>query len=260
MQFNGVYKTKSAEFLNDHELDLKIQQIEEKINDLTEKIKSRDYTLIKNIDELSSISFDLDNEISELKDSLVFLKNDNDVKSFSSLLNGLTNRLYGIRETILYVQLKSVESETKIHVDKARDDVTNISNNAIINVASVFLGISVVSAMISCVTMIEPEFYISFFICIGSIIVDVLAVVAVFFRKYDEKTNVIACIALIFTIVSLTSLYISYESYDNRISSYKNISCKIFKIYTLNENGDSIEIISKKTGIPIIEIKKILNK
>lgn len=81
------------------------------------------------------------------------------------------------------------------------EETENATSSIMFNVISIFLGISITSAMITGIEYIESEFIIFYFLSCAWIALTILTISAIYFKRIVCKTIIITVIYGIFTII-----------------------------------------------------------
>lgn len=200
----------------------------DEIFNLSEKIG----ILLKNINNSNEEStiITCKNKIIELikreNRSLKFLKSNISVRSLNRLekdlgcyldeINNLESETNGSKNDELdrlileahqlYKQIEAQYISIKFdklnqRLDDKMEETENATSSIMFNVISIFLGISITSAMITGIEYIESEFIIFYFLSCAWIALTILTISAIYFKRIDCKTIIITVIYGIFTII-----------------------------------------------------------
>ena len=200
----------------------------DEIFNLSEKIG----ILLKNINNSNEEStiITCKNKIIELikreNRSLKFLKSNISVRSLNRLekdlgcyldeINNLESETNGSKNDELdrlileahqlYKQIEAQYISIKFdklnqRLDDKMEETENATSSIMFNVISIFLGISITSAMITGIEYIESEFIIFYFLSCAWISLTILTISAIYFKRIYCKTIIITVIYGIFTII-----------------------------------------------------------
>lgn len=195
-----------------------LNKIFSKLKSIQNKIKSCNSIedLNKNVN-LSNISNDLGMIV---QSSIIF-----DDTSFKKNIEE-ANRLY--RETeVLYFDKKIELLNKKINIydktiketfQKSENSLKEITGGTLFSIASVFLGISLTSSLVSGVQYVESNFLLLYFITCLLIAIVTIGLSAIFMRKVDTKAKVIICVIVIVSIIWGMIAFFSYNNIDNKKS------------------------------------------
>lgn len=136
------------------------------------------------------------------------------------------NQLY--RETeVLYFDKKIELLNKKINIydktikktfQESEKSLKEITGGTLFSIASVFLGISLTSSLVSGVQYIKPNFILLYFMTCLLIAVITIGLSAIFMRKGDNKAKVIIRVIVIVSIIWGITAFFSYNNIDNKNS------------------------------------------
>lgn len=220
------------------------------INNDIDNIKEKIIKIKLEINNCKSMqSFDnIDiNYISEtigfIRQASIILKDKTYEKSIEEL-----NQLYRSLE-ILYFD-KKIEI-LKITMDKIVDDsernMKDLTSGTLFSIASVFLGISLTSALVTGVEYVGSNFILLYFMTCLLITVFSIGLASIFMRKYDDKSIVITVIIAFVSFLWLVTAYYSYNDYDvNDNHCEKKDNIIISQDLNIGENGQSEDLVVDK--------------
>ena len=121
------------------------------------------------------------------------------------------------------IELLSQDMEEKI-IQKEQN-ITDITSNIAFSFISIFLGISLTSALVSGLAYIGKEYlFLYFFTCI-LIATVTISFAAIFLRKKDEKNIFLIVLIIIISILWFISAYLTYPK-ENPNQELNNINSK----------------------------------
>lgn len=194
IKFNSNSKSNNSK-LNENQYNFiqissRINLCTRRINNLTENDSVEIEKISKLLDEISSMIHNYE----EMDSS-----NENKDNNISNKRKFILHDKYRTLQNLYFTSLSkiSIDKIEKIR-NESENSIKEISNNMIINIAAIFLGISLVSAMVQGIYKIPSEMLLTYFMGNGAIILSILGICAIFFRKVDKKTWVILLICIIY--------------------------------------------------------------
>ncbi len=201
-----------------HDIIKKLKEIEEEIK----KCKSME-RLDEKID-LKAISDDLGLIIQNLLviDDPSFKKN---VEEANQLYRYIEILYFNKKIEFLNNQVKAYDEIIK----KSEENLKDITGGTLFSIASVFLGISLTSALVTGVQYVGGEFVLLYYITCLFIAVVTIGLSAIFMRKVDVKSIFITVIIAIISVVWFSVAYFSYSIYvhNQEIEEHNNSSNNI---------------------------------
>ena len=216
-----------------------VKDYEFKLNRLLKKERRTLADLRKNITENKLLRIEKDiqeylNDINLLESSLTGSKE----KELNDLLLEV-NQLY--RETqSKYITLKFDNVNQKL--DDKITETENSTSTIMFNVISIFLGISITSAMITGFNNIDPIFTIFYFMSCAWIALTILTISSIYLKRLDKKTYIILGLYIIYSIIWINIGLLSYNLYDEKIKN-ESINTKEVSESKDNENKKENYII-----------------
>lgn len=101
------------------------------------------------------------------------------------------------------------------------ENLKDITGGILFSIASVFLGISLTSALVVGVQGINSYFIILYFMTCVLISIITIGIAANFMRKFDIKSIVISIIIILVSILWGITAYLTYDNYD-KFNEVKN--------------------------------------
>lgn len=180
---------------NDETKEEDIIKLEENINFISEEIG--------NIEEiiLPLNSQELNNEMGRLN------------RNYSRLETLYTSKLLKSISQKVTKQEQETKEEMKKITKKVTDDTNEITGNMLFSIATVFLGISLTSAIIESVKKMPAELMLFFFSATAWIALSVITISALILRSDDEKFNKIKDIYIMYSKIMalITILHIIWQ-------------------------------------------------
>ncbi len=177
-----------------------IQSERKDLKSLTSKISDN---YLKKIEKNISIYLD---KISNLEQEITGSKN-NELDRLLLEANQLYKQL---ENQYILRKFEKVNQRLDDKIIEAENSTTSI----MFNVISIFLGISITSAMISGIEYISSEFIVFYFFSCAWIALTIITISALYLKKPDIKSIVIIIIYFLFTIAWITIGLISYKNYE----------------------------------------------
>lgn len=108
--------------------------------------------------------------------------------------------------------------------NETEQNLKDITGGTLFSIASVFLGISLTSALVAGVQGINNCFVILYFMTCLLISVVTIGIAAIFMRKFDIKSIVILIIIILVSIVWGITAHFTYKNYDeiNEVKQKEN--------------------------------------
>lgn len=195
------------------------------INIVLNKIKMLQSKIIKckNIDELNNIDIrPISNDLGLIIQNSIVIEDQETKKSIEEI-----NQSYRNLE-ILYFNKKidlvnNVINKTAADTEQNLKDITG---GTLFSIASVFLGISLTSALVAGVQKINDSFIILYFMTCLLIAVITIGTAAIFMRKFDKKTVVIIIVIVLVSALWGNIAYLTYEKQNSELTQKDNICTK----------------------------------
>lgn len=203
------------------------EYIHKSINDSNEKSIIREYEI--NLQKLISNETKTLNILEKNNTTIDLKKIQNYMDSYLEKIIYLEQGINGANNTELkrlvleadqkYRQIEAKYITTKFdRLNERLDDkileTENTTNSIMFNVVSIFLGISITSAMITGIEFISSEFVLFYFLSCAWVALTILTISAIYLKKFDTKTTIILIIYTIFSIVWIGVGIISYSLYE----------------------------------------------
>lgn len=201
-----------------------IEQISRKLKKL-QKIINKCVT----INELNNIQ-----TLKKLSDDLGLISLNSIIIDDSNIKQNVeeTNRLY--RETEILFFNKKIDLlnekinnyDTKIDdsLKKSEENIKDITGGTLFSIASVFLGISLTSALVSGVGIVNENYIILYFITCLLISISTVGISAILIRKFDKKSIAILLIIVFISIAWIFAAKFSYKNSKKKPQNYCEIS------------------------------------
>lgn len=147
-----------------------------------------------------------------------------------------TNQLYRSTEIQYFnKKINLLDSSMKNTFKESENNIKDMTNGTLFSIASVFLGISLTSALVAGVQYVTAEFLILYYVTCLLIAVVTIGLTAIFVRKIDKKSIVIT---IIIALISILWLAVAISSYNVYIyNQEKNIRIK--KVDVCEDNTQS---------------------
>ena len=212
-----------------------VKDYEFKLNRLIIKERRTLTDLRKNITErkLLIVEKDINNYITEinlLESSLTGSKE----KELNDLLLEV-NQLYREIQS-KYITLKFDNVNQKL--DDKITETENSTSTIMFNVISIFLGISITSAMITGFNNINPIFTIFYFMSCAWIALTILTISSIYLKRLDKKTYIILGLYIVYSIIWINIGLLSYNLYKEKI---ENESINTKEVSESKDNEDRKE-------------------
>ncbi len=200
-----------------------IEQISRKLKRL-QKIINKCVT----INELNNIQ-----TLKELSDDLGLISLNSIIIDDSNIKQNVeeTNRLY--RETeilffnkkidLLNEKINNYDAKIDDSLKKSEENIKDITGGTLFSIASVFLGISLTSALVSGVEIINENYIILYFITCLLISISTVGISAILIRKFDKKSIAILLIIVFISIAWMFAAKFSYKNSKKKLYNYFEI-------------------------------------
>lgn len=134
----------------------------------------------------------------------------------------IANKLYrDIELSYFERKIEFLNKKTEENFKDFEESLKEITGNTVFNIASVFLGISLTSALVSGVQFIEKDLIILYFLTCLLIITVTIGVTAIFIRKADKKSYFMLAIIFIVSALWLCAFF-NYNSHPQINEVTKN--------------------------------------
>lgn len=210
----------NLETLKNNNQDLK--NITSKLKDFQNRIKD-----CKSIEELNThVNLpEASNDLSLIMQSSTII-NSPDLKKQIEEINQLyrdTEVLYFDKKfEMINEKIDNYDNNIEDTFKKSEENLKDITGGTLFSIASVFLGISLTSALVTGVQHIKEEFIILYFITCLLIAIITIGLSAIFMRKTDKKTYIISTIIILVSLIWIVTAFLSYKLYITNNS--KNIT------------------------------------
>ena len=210
-----------------------IEQISRKLKNLQKRINK-----CVTINELNNIQ-----TLKELSDDLGLISLNSIIIDDSNIKQNVeeTNRLY--RETeilffnkkidLLNEKINNYDNKIDESLKKSEENIKDITGGTLFSIASVFLGISLTSALVSGVGHVDENYIILYFITCLLISITTIGISAIFMRKFDKKS---IAILLIIASISIVWIFMANFSYKNSVKKMQNYY-EVIKKSSYNKNN-----------------------
>lgn len=232
-------------------LGKRLSSITQNKSDLYKEYKNKLETLIKNEEKTLRLINDkkeidsnkvenyINNHIEKLglyEESL----NDQKNPEIESLLLH-ANKLYRELQS-KYISRKFDDLNKKL--DEKISDAENSTSELMFNIISIFLGISITSAMVAGLEFISGTFVVFYFLSCAWIALTILTISSLMLRRLDKRNVIVIIIWSVYTILWVITGLISYNVYKEE-SEHKSIQevKSDSNSETINEIDDSTLII-----------------
>lgn len=208
LQFNNFVS--KSDKLNDatrESINSEVLELKKKISKCRDNIEKCDSIGSFDSIDISTIS----NEISFIYLNAMSV----DEKEFKTDMEEL-NQEYRSLEILYFDKqiniLRDAVNNTAFESEKYIKDLTT---GTLFSIASVFLGISLTSALVAGLEYISSNFIILYFITCLLIAVVTIGIAAIFMRKFDDKSRVIVIIIVAVSALWGMTVYYTYENNGN---------------------------------------------
>lgn len=214
------------------------------INKIYRKILGCDKSIAKctSLEDLKKIDIQtLSDELGMIEQNEVLINLAKiDIESINQYYRNLEIDYFNKKIELLGKEINSIANDSE-------QNIKDIAGGTLFSIASVFLGISLTSAIVTAVQKIDSRFIILFFLTCLLISVISIGVAAIFMRKFDEKAKVITSIIVIVSIVWGIAAYYTYSDISSNISNYSTISSDVNEPLQqeVDENNNNLIIQSK---------------
>lgn len=247
---------------NNQKIDLnEVQDIFEKYNKIVSALevinKSNKQSIVDNYKfKLNKLLKNERRTINSLKNNITerkLLIVEKDINNYITEINLLESSLTGSKEkelndlllevNQLYREIQSKYITLKFdNVNQKLDDkiteTENSTSTIMFNVISIFLGISITSAMITGFNNINPIFTIFYFMSCAWIALTILTISSIYLKRLDKKTYIILGLYIIYSIIWINIGLLSYNLYDEKI---KNESINTKEVSESKDKEDTKE-------------------
>lgn len=187
-----------------------VKDYESKLNKLIKKERKTINLLKQNITERKLIIVEKDinnyiNEINLLESSLTGSKE----KELKELLLEVNQLYREIQSKYITLKFDSVNQK----LDDKITETENSTSTIMFNVISIFLGISITSAMITGFNNIDPIFTIFYFMSCAWIALTILTISSIYLKRLDKKTYIILVLYIVYSIIWIAIGLMSYNLY-----------------------------------------------
>lgn len=205
-------------------------------DELSQRIEKLRKYIENNMKEINRLSLDSsDDEIIKVNDH--FNKTSQNLTNIEEIISDMDlshskeiylrdieylQRMYRNMQNIFYdkkieISTSKITSEYKLKmatlntsVAKAVDETNKITENLLLSVISILLGVSLVTSMITGLEKLEPKHMLSYFTSICWIAIIVIGFAYILIRQKDEKTKYIVISMVIVTIILTLVLWLTF--------------------------------------------------
>lgn len=205
-------------------------------DELSQRIEKLRKYIENNMKEINRLSLDSsDDEITKVNDH--FNKTSQNLTNIEEIISDMDlshskeiylrdieylQRMYRNMQNIFYdkkieISTSKITSEYKLKmatlntsVAKAVDETNKITENLLLSVISILLGVSLVTSMITGLEKLEPKHMLSYFTSICWIAIIVIGFAYILIRQKDEKTKYIVISMVIVTIILTLVLWLTF--------------------------------------------------
>lgn len=171
-----------------------IIKLESDINSISEEISNMEEII------LTLNSQELDNEMNRLNRNFGSLENVYTSKLLKSIYKSVKKAAENNSEKIEQ-QEKNTTERLKALTEKVTKDTNEITGNMLFSIAAIFLGISLISAIIECIKDMPTELMLFFFSVTAWIALTVITISALILRSDDKKFKKIRDIYIVFSVI-----------------------------------------------------------
>ena len=224
--------------LNDETLKSTIHDI----NSVYRKIRIFQSKIAKcdNIDDLNKIDISfISNDLGLIIQNSILIDEPETKKNIEEL-----NQSYRSLEILYFNKKIDILSNTINKTAKnSEENLKDITGGTLFSIASVFLGISLTSALVAGVQGINSYFIILYFMTCVLISVITIGIAAIFMRKFDIKSIVISIIIILVSILWGITAYLTYDNYDkfNEIKNNATINQGLNEENKVNNNQEILK-------------------
>jgi len=143
----------------------------------------------------------------------------------------LSNKYRQIQSIYIDLKVKILSKKTNIleknfndEIKHTIEDTQEVANNSLFSIAAIFLGITLVSAMVAGIQYIDKELVILYFLSIGWVAITVLGIASIMIKRFNKKS---IAIILIIALYTAGILAIGYNTYKNK--EKRENDCQIVK-------------------------------
>ena len=182
--------------INKNTLEEEMNIIDKHFNDNLKELE----VLEETIQKLDNINYD--NEIKELESMYREIQHN----YLSVQMNRITVGMEEISKSI-----NDMQNEIERSFDNVKEKTNNITGNILFSVIAIVLGISLVSAMVTGVEKLNPNYLLVYFTSISWIAITVMGLAYLLLRQYDKKSKSILFVIGFATIILALVMYFTFK-------------------------------------------------
>lgn len=166
---------------------------------------------------------DIIDRVNDLMEVMDDIKNKN-IRNMIYRLNSycikVQSAFMGLKVNFIQKNMNDLEEKFNKETAQKIEDTEEVSNGHYFNIASVYLGISLVSAMVAGIEFINKDYFLLYFLTIGWIALVVIGFTSILIRRFNKKSVFILAIIAIYTLVLLHFGYKTYDIIERRNNLY----------------------------------------
>ncbi len=206
-----------------------IKNYNQDLNRIFNKLKNTQAKIKKcsTLDDLTKHDLsNLSNELSLVIQNSIIIENIDLKKRIEEI-----NQSYRDTELLFFnKKIELLNNKIMSTFEKTEANLEHMTSNTLFGITSVFLGISLTSALVIGVQYVGKEFLFLYFMTCLLIAVITIGLTSIFLRKFDNKSQVILVIIFLISFLWLIIGFFSYKLYINN----------------MDDNNEKINISSEK--------------
>lgn len=227
---------KEAEEINEEYFRKTTTNLNKSIGQISYKITKFNYDdsdYLKNFENIENEYKDINDNVNDLMEIVDTLEKPLKDKIFklNSSIRKVQSSYMDLKVGVLSKKVESLEDKFNKEIETKIEETQEITNNTFFNIASVFLGVSLVSSMVAGIQFLDKDHFLLYYLTIGWVALMVLSLSSILIRRFNLKSF---GLILVLGLYSLVVLIFGWKTFDVIKDKNKN-DCNIKQEEVINK-------------------------
>ena len=180
-------------------INTSLSQIKEKI--IHFNIEDLDY--IKKFSKIETEFNDINDKMTDLLEIADSLNNKlrKGILDVNTYHRNIQSSYMDLKVKVLSKKVENIETKFSEEMQSQITQTQEITNNTFFNIASVFLGVSLVSSMVAGIQYVDKNYFLLYFLTVGWVALLVLSLSSILIRRFNRKSIGLLVVLALYTFI-----------------------------------------------------------